>query len=92
MLTLMVSTEGVVLALLILIRQNRMVRQADRRAHLDLQINLLAEQEMTLMLSMLQRLNRQLGVPPDSRDAEVQQLIEKTDVASMMRHLEEHLP
>ena len=35
LLTLIVSTEGVLLALIILISQNRMIRQADRRSHLD---------------------------------------------------------
>lgn len=91
-LTLMVSTEGVLLAIIILISQNRMVRQGERRAHLDLQINLLSEQEMTLMLHMLQRLNQHLGVSTDHRNEELRQLIEQTDIYAMMRHLEQHLP
>jgi uncharacterized membrane protein len=91
-LTLIVSTEGVLLAIIILISQNRMTRQADRRAHLDLQISLLAEQETTLVLHNLQRIARQLGLPEDSRDAEATRLIERTDVSAMMRNLEEQLP
>ena len=55
-LTLIVSTEGVLLAIIILISQNRMIRQADRRAHLDLQINLLAEQEASLILRQVRRI------------------------------------
>ena len=61
-LTLIVSTEGVLLALIILISQNRMIRQADRRAHLDLQISLLAEQEATLMLRSKRGLAVEVGV------------------------------
>jgi uncharacterized membrane protein len=91
-LTLIVSTEGVLLAIIILISQNRMIRQADRRAHLDLQIGLLAEQETTMILHTLQRIARQLGLPQDSRDAEATKLIEQTDVYAMMRNLEEQLP
>ncbi|HWO41633.1 MAG TPA: DUF1003 domain-containing protein [Candidatus Eisenbacteria bacterium] len=91
-LTLFVSAEGVLLALIILISQNRMIRQADRRAHLDLQINLLAEQEATLTLHMLRRIGRQVGVAPDALDGEAKSLIEQTDVYSMMRHLENQLP
>jgi uncharacterized membrane protein len=91
-LTLFVSTEAVLLAIMILISQNRVIRQADRRAHLDLQVNLLAEQEATLTLHMLQRISRQVGVPPDARDAEAQKLIEQTDVYKMMRQLESQLP
>jgi uncharacterized membrane protein len=91
-LTLIVSTEGVLLAITILISQNRMIRQADRRAHLDLQISLLAEQETTMVLRTLQRIARQLGLPEDSRDAEATKLIERTDIYAMMRNLEEQLP
>jgi uncharacterized membrane protein len=91
-LTLIVSTEGVLLAITILISQNRMIRQADRRAHLDLQISLLAEQETTLVLRNLQRISRQLGIPEDSPDTEATKLIERTDIPEMMRNLEEQLP
>jgi uncharacterized membrane protein len=91
-LTLIVSTEGVLLAITILISQNRMSRQADRRAHLDLQISLLAEQESTLTLHTLQRMARHFGLEPDARDAEAQHFIETTDVNTMMRNLDDHLP
>src|SRR5689334_6832136 len=91
-LTLIVSTEGVLLALIILISQNRMIRQADRRAHLDLQVNLLSEQEMTLTLHLLHRIRQHLGVPADERDAAVRQVLEQTDIATMMGQLEQHLP
>jgi len=91
-LTLIVSTEGVLLAIVILISQNRMVRQSERRAHLDLQVNLLAEQEATLVLHQLQRIARRLGLEPDERDAEARALIEQTDVDRMVRHLERSLP
>ena len=91
-LTLIVSTEGVLLAIIILISQNRMIRQADRRAHLDLQISLLAEQEITMVLHTLQRVARQLGLPEDPRDAEATKLIQQTDVYAMTRKLDEQLP
>jgi uncharacterized membrane protein len=91
-LALIVSSEGVLLAIIILISQNRVIRQADRRAHLDLQISLLAEQEATVMLQTLQRVARQLGLPQDSLDAEATKLIERTDLNAMMRNLEERLP
>ena len=91
-LTLIVSTEGVLLALTILISQNRMIRQADRRAHLDLQVSLLAEQESTLVLHTLQRMARHLGLPEDPRAAEADQLVKQTDIKGMMRSLKEELP
>lgn len=43
-LALVISSESVLLTIFVLISQNRMTRQADRRAHLDLQVGMLAEQ------------------------------------------------
>jgi len=91
-LTLIVSTEGVLLAIIILISQNRMIRQADRRAHLDLQINLLAEQEASLILHQVRRIAERMQLPPDERDREAALLMENTDVGKVMHTLEEQLP
>ena len=91
-LTLIVSTEGVLLAIIILISQNRMIRQADRRAHLDLQISLLAEQETTAVLYTLQRIARQIGLPEDPCEAKATKLSQQTNVNQMVRNLEEQLP
>ena len=44
LLMLAVSLEAIFLSAAVLMTQNRMQRQADKRAHLDLQVNLLAEQ------------------------------------------------
>src|SRR3954449_379429 len=46
LLTTIVSLEAIFLTLFVLASQNRMTQEADRRAHLDLQVNLLSEQEM----------------------------------------------
>jgi hypothetical protein len=47
---LVIPSESVVLTLFVLISQNRMTRQAERRSHLDLQVGMLSEQELTRML------------------------------------------
>lgn len=62
-LTLIVSLEAIFLSTFILISQNRQSRLAERRNHLDLQINLLSEQENTKILSMLEAIQKKLGVP-----------------------------
>jgi len=54
--TLVVSLEAIFLSLFIMMSQSRMQRLADERSHLDLQINLLAENETTKMLGMLRSL------------------------------------
>lgn len=91
-LTLIVSTEGVFLAIFILIRQNRMSRQADRRMHLSLQVSMLAEQELTMLLRMQQKLCDHLGVEVESVKTEAQQLMEETDVEKLEGDLKEKLP
>jgi uncharacterized membrane protein len=91
-LTLIVSSEGVFLAIFILISQNRMARQSDKRAHLDLQVNMLSEQEMTMMLRMQRRLCEHFGVEVDTVKEEAKQLLEETNVDELVSALEEKLP
>ena len=61
-LTLTVSLESIILSSLLLISQNRISNQQDRRHQLDLQINLLSEQENTMMLRVLDRIAKKLDV------------------------------
>ncbi|HEX8268120.1 MAG TPA: DUF1003 domain-containing protein [Pyrinomonadaceae bacterium] len=91
-LTLIVSAEGVFITIFILIGQNRMSRQSDRRAHLDLQISILAEQEMTMMLRMQQKLCEHFGVDVEAIETEAEQLMSETDVKHLVGELEEKLP
>src|SRR5438477_997138 len=53
LLTLIVSLEAIFLATFVLISQNRASAVADMRADLDLQIDLLAEYEVTQLLKLL---------------------------------------
>jgi uncharacterized membrane protein len=91
-LTLIVSSEGVFITIFILIGQNRMSRQSDRRAHLDLQVSMLAEQEMTMMLRMQQKLCEHFGVDVKGVENEVEQLMSETDIRHVVGKLEEKLP
>src|SRR4029077_1517302 len=80
LLNLVVALEAVFLTSVVLMKQNYMTRLADRRAHLDLQVNLLAEQELTAMLHMLHGLCTNAGVHVAIRDERVQQLLAETDI------------
>jgi uncharacterized membrane protein len=64
-LTLIVSLEAIFLSNFILISQNRQQKVADQRNHLDLQINLLAEQEASQVLIMLGQLLEHHGLSPE---------------------------
>src|SRR3984893_19500230 len=61
-LALVISSESVLLTIFVLISQNRMMRQAEKRSHLDLQVSMLAEQELTTMLEMQQKICQHMGV------------------------------
>jgi uncharacterized membrane protein len=91
-LALLVSSESVFLTIFVLISQNRMARQAERRSHLDLQVGMLAEQELTMMLQMLQKLCQHAGVDVQSATLQVQGFSKTTDVHRLASELEEKLP
>jgi len=62
LLTLIVSLEAIFLATFVLISQNRAAVVANMRADLDLQIDLLAEYEVTQMLKLLRAVGEKTGV------------------------------
>jgi uncharacterized membrane protein len=73
LLTMIVSLEAIFLATFVLISQNRLSAEADRRADLDLQIGLLAEHELTRVLKMLDEIQDKMGIENDS-DRELRDL------------------
>jgi uncharacterized membrane protein len=91
-LALVVSCESVFLTIFVLISQSRMARQSERRSHLDLQVGMLSEQELTTILQMLQRLCQHMGVNVDSSKLEVQSFSQTTDVHKLASELKDKLP
>jgi uncharacterized membrane protein len=85
------SLEAIFLSLFILMSQNRSASQADQRNHLELQINLLAEEENTKMLEMLQALcaYHKLNI---SNDPEVKAMTKKTEIHEVLSELNDNLP
>ena len=92
LLTLVVSLEAIFLAIFVLMSQNRMARAADKRAHLDLQVDLLAEQELTTMLRMLHALCAKLRVDVDVDNEQMQDLLRDTDVDKLANALDRRMP
>ena len=60
LLTMIVSLEAIFLSTFVLVSQNRLSEVNDKRAELDLQVNLLAEQKATKVLEMLDEIAKQL--------------------------------
>lgn len=71
------SVEAIFLSTFILISQNRISAAERQRAELDLQINLLAEHEVTRLIDLVTRIAERLDVP--ARDADLDEL--RRDVA-----------
>lgn len=64
-----VSCEAIFLTAFVLIAQNRMSAQAERRAELDLQISLLAEHEVTRLIKLVSAIAARVGAEqPDAEE------------------------
>jgi uncharacterized membrane protein len=82
-----VSCEAVLLSTFVLMKQNRMATRADERDHLHLQINLLAEKEITKMLQTLTAMCDHMGLKTD--DPQIRELSENTAVDDLAQELRE---
>jgi uncharacterized membrane protein len=87
-LTMWASSESIFIASFILIAQNYSMRLSERRDQLELQVNLLAEQEATKTLQLLERVAEKLGVS-QGEDPEVAALAEATRLDSLVEEIEE---
>jgi len=56
------SVEGIFLSTFILITQNRMQENADRRADLNLQVSLLAEHEITSLIKLVAEIGERMDI------------------------------
>lgn len=72
------SVEAIFLSTFVLISQNRMTALADKRADLDLQVSLLAEHEVTRLISLVTAMAQKMGIE-EADDPELAELAQ--DVA-----------
>jgi uncharacterized membrane protein len=89
-LTLCVSLEAIFLSSFILISQNYEMRVSERRSQLDLQINLLAEQENTKMLQLMDRMAKKMGLYEED-DPELMALEQATRPETLARQIDRAL-
>jgi uncharacterized membrane protein len=92
LLCMLVSLEGVLLSTFVLIKQNRMSERADHRAHLDLQINLLSEKEVTKILQLQRLICARLNIEEGNKDSEAEELSAVTAVDNIARELDKQMP
>lgn len=82
------SVEAIFLSTFILISQNRISAADSRRAELDLQINLLAEHEITRLIDLTTRIAEHVGVPA-SDDPELGELRRDVEPGAVLETLGE---
>ena len=78
-LAMFASVEAIFLSTFVLITQNRMAAQADRRADLDLHISLLAEHEVTRLISLVSAIAERMGIEAASDHPELAELEKDVD-------------
>jgi uncharacterized membrane protein len=81
------SVEAIFLSTFVLISQNRMQALADRRAELDLHISLLAEHEVTQLMTLLDAVARHLGVE-HSATPEIEEVKQDVDPRAVLHAIE----
>ena len=86
-----VSVEAVVLSTFVLMKQNRMSKRAEERNHLHLQVNLLAEKEITKVLQTLSTICDHLGVQQHKSDPEMLEMSQNTAVNDLAEELREKI-
>jgi len=87
-LTLVVSLEAIFLATFVLISQNRQAQRADNRAIVDLQVNLIAERELTKILKLVADIHGHLG-GSNGHDPEIDEMLRTVRVDDLKRGVEE---
>jgi len=83
------SVEAIFLSTFVLISQNRMAEQADKRADLDLQVSLLAEHEVTRLVTLVKQIAQRLEIEA-SRNPELEELEKDVRPEKVLDALEEN--
>jgi uncharacterized membrane protein len=86
-LAMVASVEAIFLSTFVLISQNRMAAAADKRADLDLQISLLAEHEVTRLVTLVSAIADRMGVETEA-DADLEEITQDVAPEAVLDELE----
>ncbi len=73
----------------VLIKQNRLAKFEEQRAHLDLQVTLLTEQKTTKLIQLIEELRRDLPMVKNRHDPEAEVLKQPTDPYQVLATMDE---
>lgn len=88
-LAMFASVEAIFLSTFVLISQNRMNAQADKRADLDLQVSLLTEHEVTRLITLVTAMAKKMDIA-DAYDAEIDELAKDVHPEKVLDTMEKH--
>ncbi len=84
-----ISFSALLMTTIVLTTQNRQSRHADQRAQLELQVNLLAEQKIAKIISLLEELRRDMPTVRDRVDEVAEIMKEPVDPHAVLSALEQ---
>lgn len=87
MLATLASVEAIFLSTFILISQNRMQAEADKRADLNLQVSLLAEHEITNLITLVRRMADRMEIE-EAHNEELSELEQDVHPETVLDELE----
>ncbi len=90
LLTMVVSLEAIILAITVLVSQNREEEVGNLRQEIDLQMDIIAEDELTKLLQMVSLLLEKNGVDV-SKDEVLQSMLQPTSVEKIEEALEQEV-
>lgn len=77
--------------IVVLVKQNRLAKMEERRAHLELQVNLLTEQKVTKIINLIEELRRDSPMIKDRHDAEATAFQSQIDPESVLAALDDRI-
>lgn len=86
-----VALSSLLMTTLVLITENRQTRTAEERSHLDLQVNLLAEQKVAKLIALVEELRRDLPMVQDRVDPEALAMQQAVDPTAVLEELEKKI-
>lgn len=87
-LAMFASVEAIFLSTFVLISQNRSNKKADKRAELNLQISLLAEHEITRLITLNTAMAKKMGLQDAYEEEEIEELSQDVHPEKVMDTLE----
>ena len=86
-----VSVSALLVATMVLITQNRQAHLAEQRSHLDIQVNLLSEQKIAKLISLVEELRRDLPNVRNRQDPEAELMKQSADPMAVVEELRKSL-